>query len=976
MAKIQPWYKVVTPREDLREGKPLDAAEFAVHLDHVREERGSEDYYNPARFFERTFLTKTLGDVAGQVVRRLSGEKTATSAVFNMTTQFGGGKTHALTLFYHLAIAGPKAAKWPGVGQILKIAGVTEIPEAATAVFVGTEFDSIHGRGGDDGTPLRKTPWGEIAFQLSGEEGFKVVAGHEQAMTAPAGDVIRKFLPTDRPCLILIDELLNYMNRNRKSGLSAQLHSFVQNLSEEARASDGVVLVVSVPASELEMTAEDQSDFERLKKLLDRLGKAVIMSAEAEASEIIRRRLFEWDTRAVAANGRVMLPRAAIETCTEYADWLNENRAQVPNWFSIDHARSTFEATYPFHPMVLSVFERKWQGLPRFQRTRGILRLLALWVSHAYQQGFKGAHKDPLIGLGTAPLEDALFRSAVFEQLGEAKLEGAVTTDITGKKDSHAVRLDEEAVDTIKKARLHRKVATTIFFESNGGQTRSQATVPEVRLAVAGPDTDLGNVETALEALTDACYYLTSERNRYYFSLKENLNKRFADRRASVRDADIDSRIKEEIQTVFPITEGIDRKFFPEQSAQIPDVPLITFVIMSAENSIQDDAEIQARIESMTREYGKSARTYKSALVWIVPESGAPLREEARKLLAWEDIRDEGLKLEERQQKQLDANIKRARRDLTESVWRAYKNILLLGKDNKVQTIDLGLVTSSAAETLPKYIIAHLRQSGEIEKEVSPRFLVRNWPPAFTEWSTKSVRDAFYASPQFPRLLYADTVRATIARGVREGQVAYASRKPEGGYDPFLFETTLDATDVEISEDVYILTADEARKHIKPPKLDSILVKPTNVQLKPGAKHTFAVEGLDQFGNSIDAGEVTWTATGGKIEPNGVFTAGPDEGNFLVTATAGGRAATAEVGVAKKPLPPKRRKKLIWSGEVPPQKWTQLYMKVLTKLVSSGEVKLEVKIEASPKGGVTDQQVEETKAALRGLGMDATVGTE
>ena len=186
MAKIQPWYKVVTPREDLREGKPLDAAEFAVHLDHVREERGSEDYYNPARFFERTFLTKTLGEVAGQVVRRLSGEKTATSAVFNMTTQFGGGKTHALTLLYHLAIAGPKAAKWPGVGQILEIAGVTEIPEAATAVFVGTEFDSIHGRGGDDGTPLRKTPWGEIAFQLSGEEGFKVVAGHEQAMTAPA----------------------------------------------------------------------------------------------------------------------------------------------------------------------------------------------------------------------------------------------------------------------------------------------------------------------------------------------------------------------------------------------------------------------------------------------------------------------------------------------------------------------------------------------------------------------------------------------------------------------------------------------------------------------------------------------------------------------------------------------------------------------------------------------------------------------
>ena len=125
MAKFQPWYKVVTTREDLREGKPLDAAEFAVHLDQVRNRRGSEDYYNPARFFERTFLTKNLSEVASQVARRLAGEKTATSAVFNMATQFGGGKTHTLTLLYHLAKHGSKAAKWPGVDQILEKARVT-----------------------------------------------------------------------------------------------------------------------------------------------------------------------------------------------------------------------------------------------------------------------------------------------------------------------------------------------------------------------------------------------------------------------------------------------------------------------------------------------------------------------------------------------------------------------------------------------------------------------------------------------------------------------------------------------------------------------------------------------------------------------------------------------------------------------------------------------------------------------------------
>ena len=100
---LKPWYKIVTPREDLRDDKPLDASEFAVHLDQVRDKRAPDVYQNPARFFERTFLTKSLSGLAVEVLRRLSGVKTETSAVFNMTTQFGGGKTHSLLLLYHLA---------------------------------------------------------------------------------------------------------------------------------------------------------------------------------------------------------------------------------------------------------------------------------------------------------------------------------------------------------------------------------------------------------------------------------------------------------------------------------------------------------------------------------------------------------------------------------------------------------------------------------------------------------------------------------------------------------------------------------------------------------------------------------------------------------------------------------------------------------------------------------------------------------
>lgn len=371
MAMLKPWYKVVEPREDLREGRPLDASEFAVHLDKVRDGTAPDVYREPKRFFDRTYMTTNLLGMGAEVMRRLSGIKTETSAVFNLATQFGGGKTHALTLLYHLANNGRQAETWTGVDRLMAKAGVTKVPQAAVATFVGTEFDSIRGRGGDDGTPGRKTPWGEIAWQLGKQESFAAVIEHERTMTAPAGDVIRQMLPKDRPCLILMDELLNYVSRSRKSGLSTQLYDFLQNLSETARGQDNVVLAVSIPASELEMTADDQADYTRFKKMLDRVGKAVVMSAEAETSEIIRRRLFDWGG----------MPDEGRKVAAEYADWIIAHRDQVPKWFPVDNAREAIEATYPFHPMVLSVFERKWQALPRFQQTRGVLRLLALWVS-------------------------------------------------------------------------------------------------------------------------------------------------------------------------------------------------------------------------------------------------------------------------------------------------------------------------------------------------------------------------------------------------------------------------------------------------------------------------------------------------------------------------------------------------------------------------------------------------------------------
>lgn len=916
---LKPWYKVITPRQDLRDGKPLDASEFAVHLDHIRDNKAPEDYQSPERFFERTYLTKGLKALSVEVVRRLNGIKVETSAVFNMTTQFGGGKTHSLALLYHLARGGDKVKSWKWVSAILEDAKVKGIPESAVAVFVGTEFDSITGRGGKDGTPLRKTPWGEIAFQLGGPAAFEHMKEHDKQLIAPSSEVIRKIFPKDKPVLILMDEIMNYVNRFRRIGLSAQMHSFLQNLSEEARGNDNVVLAVSIPASELEMSAEDEADYTRYKKVLDRLGKAVIMSAEGETSEIIRRRIFEWGG----------LPDEARKIAAAYADWAVEHRQQIPNWFPVDNAKELFEATYPFHPIVLSVFERKWQALPRFQRTRGVLRLLALWVSYAYQSGFKGALKDPLITLGSVPLEDSMFRTAVLEQIGESRLEGSITTDIAGKTGSHAVRLDKEAVDTIKKSLLHQRVAKSIFFESNGGQLRAEATLPEVRLAVSDPDIDIGNVETVLDNLTQSCYFISVENNRYKFSLSPNLNKLLSDRRASIQIEQVRELIRSEIQNVFASGSGVERVFFPDRSNQIPDRPAVTFVVASPEQSIKDEAKVYKLIEEMTQTYGKSARTFKSALIWVVADSDSGLYDEGRKLIAWEAIQAEQdeLKLDDAQKKQLSESVKRAERDLKESIWRTYKNIILLDKQNKFKTLDLGLVHSSAAENLVTLILNRLRQDGEIEKEIGPNFIVRNWPPAFVEWSTKSLRDAFFASPLFPRLLNPESIKETIVRGVEAGIFAYVGKTKDNKYDPFCYEETMLGTDIEISDDVYIVQKALAGEYRKNQTIPTPVVQP---------------------GAEVPVGGMPTEQP--PLRPGDLF--GSDKGKEKTFSL------------------------LRWAGEVTPQKWMNFYTKVLSRFVTGGGLKLKVEIEVSSQEGISQQKVEQTKVALRELGLNEDVSAD
>jgi len=99
---MDPWYKIATPPQEVREGRSFNVDEFAIHLEQVVGGTTPDDYRNPAQFFARTCFTRALREHAGMVLRRLAGETANTSAVMTLISQFGGGKPCTLASPYHL----------------------------------------------------------------------------------------------------------------------------------------------------------------------------------------------------------------------------------------------------------------------------------------------------------------------------------------------------------------------------------------------------------------------------------------------------------------------------------------------------------------------------------------------------------------------------------------------------------------------------------------------------------------------------------------------------------------------------------------------------------------------------------------------------------------------------------------------------------------------------------------------------------
>lgn len=845
---MEPWYKIATPRKEVREGRSFNPDEFAIHLEQVIAKTAPEDYRDPKQFFSRTCFTRALREHAGMVLRRLSGETVNTAPVMTLITQFGGGKTHTLTALYHMATNGSKAMEYPGVADLVAAAGIKAIPKAKVAAFVGNAWDP---------QPGRENPWIDVAWQLAREKGVQEL-GPAAKTTPPGTDALaRVFKAANGPVLLLFDEVLNFLNRHRN--MSDQFHAFIQNLTVATTGMNQGAAIISLPRSQVEMTDWDMQWQDKITKVVRRVAKDLVANDEAEISEVVRRRLFE----------NIGSDKVRKNIAKTYADWCFERRAQLPpEWTAVDttateakareYLRSRFEVCYPFHPATLSVFQRKWQALTQYQQTRGTLAMLAQWIAWAYRTGFSEARREPLITLGSAPLEVPEFRSVVLGQLGESRLVASIDADISGAH-AHAKMLDADTKNGL--INIHNRVGTAILFESSGGQIDKVAHLPELRFALGEPNVDTTSVDNAAFSLEDKSYFIRRVgSDGFKISHQPTLKKVVSDRRASLdEESEIKPAMRLLVQKEFDRNANVPIVTFPAEGSAVQDTPKLALVIVDPESEWSGNGFVRQQISEWTKQRGKSPRLYPGSLIWCIKKPGRDLRSKVELWLAWKRVAREinegtlGGDFDRADRVEINTKMADAEEVAKDEVWGSYRYAVI--SDNKepdgLKVLDLGAGHSSSGETLCGRVITALKSQALLNESVGAGYIERNWPPALKEsgaWPLASLRQSFL-NGSLTRLVDPDTVlRGRIVEFVSRGDFGLASgQKTDGSYDRISLGEYIDPADVTFESGVFLLLKDKAVGSKAKPESVGIAGAGQTPNSEPQTAHVVEIEGEPQI---------------------------------------------------------------------------------------------------------------------------------
>ena len=806
------WFNNVKPHLDIRQGN-LDESVFAADLAEVSLGSGRELYSNRSLFFDKTYFTEGLTNIANRVIKGLNGDEDGENRVISLQTGFGGGKTHTLISLYHLAKAGKDISVNAKVSEKLSVKPKYE--KVNIAVFTNKTNDPTQGRE-IDGLHI-KTIWGEIAYQLGGKKLYEKIKPNDEARTAPKG-LFLDILKSAAPSLILIDELADYCVAAAgitvgSTTLSDQTISFMQEFTEAVSHVKNSVAVITLPASVQEVANSPQAAaiLQSLESRVKRVGADTKPVAEEEIFEVIRHRLFEGIGDKEVTEG----------VLASYSEMYQNLWTELPSRSNKSEYVEMMRRSYPFHPELINIFKDKWASHPQFQRTRGVLRLLASIVSDLWKRRNNLVGNHSLIHPSHLQLDNLDTLTGEIKKLYGFGYDAVISADVCGiNSNSYQIDQDKPAFNQYA---LTQGISATIYLNSFGSKGVNQGiTVKELKLQLLVPGGfNHNSINSSLDELQNKAYYLYysqsgASEQRFWFHTKPNLNILINNALSDVKNERIESQIinllEEKRLKVTKIKTIVNPK------GDVPELKSPTLIIVHPSLYHNGNKKLETYIKEIATKKGNSDRIYRNTILFlsISLQGKAALYNVIREYLACIKIKDEyQTTLEQDQKTELRNRTEEAQKKMQHELVTAYNQIHKYSATKGVNTIELKQFADTLDRQISTNLFDTLKEEEYLLESVGLNTLKKNklLPEDSKPIQAAQVLEAFLRYDDKPMIVDKFAVQDSLLKYCYNKQFAIGSKSTEN-WTKMFFGETIPMFDVE-DETYWLVSSGDYEKWSK-----------------------------------------------------------------------------------------------------------------------------------------------------------------